>query len=299
MDSVLVAVPRQRARRHRLVAAPSNKRTPTGRKSGTKAHPIIPVCRVPSAACSTAFVVTGRRACGRLASQLRVKLGMTRPPTTEISTITPARPRRHPRPGGAAMPAASSCIKRSAIARTVTGATIGRLRQFRPATISRAITPANATGKARSAATASQTGISAETRPAIRPSSHKPAKLASGSPLTGSRPVQFGIAVNRKPAIAASAKPNSISWMCQVKGSNRLGSTPPLARMVIHSASAAADQTAAARKNGRNPRVRKAGTERPAKRSAAMLMMHHRQGAPPPAGPEGNARQAAGRRAAA
>ena len=33
--------------------------------------------------------------------------------------------------------------------------------------------------------------------------------MASGYPRTGSRPVQFGIAVSRKPATAAITKPNS------------------------------------------------------------------------------------------
>ena len=43
----------------------------------------------------------------------------------------------------------------------------------------------------------------------------------------GRRPVQFGIAVRRNPAIAAGTNPNSISWMCQPSGSNRLGNVIP------------------------------------------------------------------------
>ena len=223
----------------------------------------------------------------RLASQLRVKLGMMRPATTEISTITAARPRRHPRPGGAAMPAASSCIKQIGgrenghRARPSAGCASSARRRSRARS-----RPTKATGKARSAAMASQTGISAETRPAIRPSSHKPAKLASGSPLTGSRPVQFGIAVNRKPAIAAIAKPNSISWMCQVKRIEPAGQRAAACEDGDPQRERSRRPEAAARKNGRNPRVRKAGTERPAERSAAMLMPHHPRGAPRRAGPE-------------
>ena len=84
------------------------------------------------------------------------------------------------------------------------------------------------------------------------PAATEPASSASGAPLTGSRPVQFGMAVSRKPAIAAITKPNSISWICQVSGSKRLGRAIPVANMMIHSASAIAAQSPAARKNGRN-----------------------------------------------
>ena len=156
-----------------------------------------------------------------------------RPAITEIRTITVASPSRHPSPDGTATPSASRCISRLAIPRTPTGATIGKLRQFRPTTISRATTPTSTTGKDRSAAMAIHAGTSAESRQAMRPSSHNPASSASGLPLTGSRPVQFGIAVSRKPAIAAITKPNSISWICQASGSNRLGTVVPVANMTI------------------------------------------------------------------
>ena len=56
-----------------------------------------------------------------LVSQFRVKLGTIRPATTEISTMTAARPSRHPRPGGTSMSSASRCINKSAMPRTVTG----------------------------------------------------------------------------------------------------------------------------------------------------------------------------------
>ena len=117
-------------------------------------------------------VAGGKAAARRFASQFRVKLGTIRPATTEIRTITAASPRRHPSPGGTATSSDSRCISRLAMPRTATGATIGRLRQFLPATISRATTPTRATGNDRSAATASHDGTSAETRQTIRPSSH-------------------------------------------------------------------------------------------------------------------------------
>src|SRR5207237_5445774 len=100
-------------------------------------------------------------------------------------------------------------------------------------------------------------GISIEIRQAIRPSSHSPASVASGAPATGGRPVQFGMAVSRKPAIVAITKPNSISWMCQASGSKWLGTLLPVTNMTIQSNRANADHTPAARKNGRKPWVRK------------------------------------------
>jgi hypothetical protein len=91
------------------------------------------------------------------------------------------------------------CIRRLVAPRTAIGAIIGRLGQFRPATISRAATTTNRTGNERSAAIASPAGTRAETRQAIRPSSHKPVCAARGDPLTGSRLVQLGMAVRMKP----------------------------------------------------------------------------------------------------
>jgi hypothetical protein len=78
----------------------------------------------------------------------------------------------------------------------------------------RATTATRRTGKERSAATASQTGTRNETTQAIRPSNHNPASSANAPPLKGSRPVQFGIAVSRKPATAAitSARAASLGW---------------------------------------------------------------------------------------
>ena len=96
----------------------------------------------------------------------------------------------------------------------------------------------------------------------MRPSSHNPTSTASGAPLTGSRRVQFGMAVSRKPAMAAITKPKSISWICQLSGSNRLGNAVPVTNMTIQSASAVADQMPAARKNGRKPCVRIVSAER-------------------------------------
>ena len=54
---------------------------------------------------------------------------------------------------------------------------------------------------------ASQAGRSAEIRQGD--ASYRPASRASGWPRTGSRPVQFGLAVRRNPTTAATTKPTS------------------------------------------------------------------------------------------
>ena len=132
---------------------------PSGRKPGKKAQPVIPACSEPSAHRSIQRWGAGSLTVPCLASQLRVKLGMIRPPTTEIRTTIAARPRRHPRLGGTSKPPTSRCIRRSAMERTATGKVIGRLRQFRPAAISRATAAVRITGNERSATAATQKGI--------------------------------------------------------------------------------------------------------------------------------------------
>ena len=42
---------------------------------------------------------------------------------------------------------------------------------------------------------------------AMRPAIQRPTRSAKGRPLKGNRPVQFGIAVKRKPLIAADRYP--------------------------------------------------------------------------------------------
>ncbi len=47
-----------------------------------------------------------------------------------------------------------------------------------------------------------------------RPASQSTTKTNRGRPLIGSRPVQLGTAVRRKPVTAAATVPNIISWKC-------------------------------------------------------------------------------------
>ena len=82
-------------------------------------------------------------------------------------------------------------------------ANTARFFQLPAATISRAKTAANINGKARSIAMISAQGSSADTATATRPANHSATNPASGQPTTGSRPVQFGTAVSKKPAITA------------------------------------------------------------------------------------------------
>src|SRR5262249_59300518 len=81
---------------------------------------------------------------------------------------------------------------------------MGRLRQLRPARISRATTHANTDGKARSRSAAIFASKCAESRTASRPTAHSSKRMASGAPWSGIRPVQLGIAVSRKPATTAA-----------------------------------------------------------------------------------------------
>src|ERR1019366_10666309 len=80
----------------KVKAAARSKSMPSGRKPEKKAQPVIPACSEPSAHRSIQRWGAGTLTVPCLASQLRVKLGMIRPPTTEIRTTIAARPRRHP-----------------------------------------------------------------------------------------------------------------------------------------------------------------------------------------------------------
>ena len=219
---------------------------------------------------------------GCFASQFRVKLGTIRPATTEISTMTAASPRRHPSPGGTATPSASRCISRLATPRTVTGATIGRLRQFRPATISRATTPTSTTGNDRSAAMASHGGrVPRPGRQSDPAAIARPAAPAAAADRQPPRPVRDGGEQEAGDGRHHEAEQHLMDM--PGSGSNRLGRAAPVANMTIQMASATAAQRPAARKNGRKPWVRNAGIGcRSNERSVRFVVMfiHFRKGAP-------------------
>ncbi len=61
----------------------------------------------------------------------------------------------------------------------------------------------NTTGIAMSIDAVASGVSAAEKRTASRPATHRPNRPASGQPTIGSRPVQFGTAVSRNPAITA------------------------------------------------------------------------------------------------
>ena len=79
-----------------------------------------------------------------------------------------------------------------------------RLRQFLPATISRAATAASADEKADIDRRRGDAADHSREQNRDTARSHSSASAASGQPLTGSRPVQFGMAVSRKPAMVAA-----------------------------------------------------------------------------------------------
>ena len=189
----------------------------------------------------------------RLASQLRVKLGTIRPPISTISMTITAMPSRQPAAPVSAQPRTSACISALATRNRPSAATIGRLRQFSPVRISRRTTPRRTSHSERSIAAASPAPISAETATAILPASQRRTRPPSGAPCSGSRPVQLGMAVSRKPQTAAPTKPNSISWACQASGSKAVARTGMPAAAGSHSSMDSTPQSAAAKKNGRKP----------------------------------------------
>ncbi len=197
-----------------------------------------------------------------------------RPPMAEMRAMIAATASRHPNPVGTLNCANSRYITRFAIARTPIGSGIIRFRQLRAAMISRAARAQRAMGKARSTAALSQSGSAAEIRQTMRPSSQSATSPISRAPRIGGRPVQVGIAVSMKPAMAAGTKPNSIAWMCHVNGSKRLGKVAPVTKRAIHRASASAAQTAAARKKGRNARDHRAAARSCAEARVAIATTH-------------------------
>ena len=106
---------------------------------------------------------------------------------------------------------------------------------------------------------AAATPMMADVTIAARPEAHNTARANSGTPCKGKRPVQFGMAVNRKPATAAMAKPWIISWACQATGSIPIGSTTRPDTASSQSTIESAAHSAAPRKNGRNPSWNSAG----------------------------------------
>ena len=151
-----------------------------------------------SAAWSRREAAAGSDAALRCASQLRVKLGVTRPPIRAIMVAATPSARRS---AAAARPGSSgrACTPILARANKLTRPQTGRLRQLRPARTSRQTTAAKTTRNAESvvAAHSAAGAIIIATRPA----SQRPVSAISGAPMTGSRPVQLGTAVNRKPAM--------------------------------------------------------------------------------------------------
>jgi hypothetical protein len=66
-------------------------------------------------------------------------------------------------------------------------------------------TAGNAAEKQRSATAAAGAPILAESQTPTRPIAQSKTSVANGSPCSGTRPVQFGIAVSRKPATVVTS----------------------------------------------------------------------------------------------
>ena len=84
-----------------------------------------------------------------------------------------------------------------------TSITTLRFRQLRPAMISRAAAAATSVRKLASTSIAASQPVSAENVTVMRPAIQTTTSASKGIPRIGRRPVQFGIAVNRKPVITA------------------------------------------------------------------------------------------------
>ena len=100
---------------------------------------------------------------------------------------------------------------------------------------------------------AAQAPSTAEMATASRPASQSDTSPSKGPPCSGSRPVQFGTAVNRKPAMAATAKPNSISCACHVSGVKAVGIAKTPAISASQSPRPSTAESPARKKNGRKP----------------------------------------------
>ncbi|MGY4356519.1 hypothetical protein ACVW0J_003012 [Bradyrhizobium sp. i1.7.7] len=202
----MVRSPAQRASRTRCSTPTSAITAPVTVFSGATIHAISANALNPIIAPSKRPNGTGRRPGLNLTSQLRVKLGMMRPPISEISSTTTPMPTRM-----LTSAAPSKCASRwkatLPASSTSTSTTTGRLRQLPPAMISRVAAATTNARKAASTTSANAQPISADRVTAKRPASHTVSSAPSDVPWIGSRPVQFGIAVNRNPVITAGRKP--------------------------------------------------------------------------------------------
>ena len=259
--SANVRCPCHRATRTRFAAPATAMSGATAADSGMKVHQTR--ARIVAAMATTSNRPNGAGSIAelRLASQLRVKLGMMCPPTSPIRTMTTAVPRRRPSGPVLANLRASRWVSPLAAAIRPRAPSIGRLCQLWPATTSRVRAASRSSGNARAIAAAAGP-ILAEHATATRPATNTSASTPSRQPWIGRRPVQSGTAVRRKPAIAAWAKPNSISWPCQVTGSNAVGSAMCPFNSASHSGTAMAAHRPANRKNGRSPRRGRRGRSR-------------------------------------
>ncbi len=200
MARACVCRPCQRARRAARSTPERPSMAPVAAESGTATQAAAPMAVVASAALSRAPKLAGRRVPPFLTSQFRVKLGTMRPPIRASSIAIAPSASRTPRSCGTnpRLAAWSSALASpNSVIMTATGAFF----QLRPATTSRQTAKPSMTGNEIST-TKAATGPGA-TAQAMRPASHSVTRPARGQPLSGNRPVQFGIAVSTKPARTA------------------------------------------------------------------------------------------------
>ena len=131
-----------------------------------------------------------------------MKLGTTRPPTREIGEHSGGDADAHAI-ARAARQRAFHMEHRVADKEQADQQQHLEVAQVGLDTISRATTAARATRNKRSTTAAQGRPSQAEMATAKRPASQVSRRPSNGGPVTGSRPVQFGTAVSRKPATMA------------------------------------------------------------------------------------------------
>ena len=99
----------------------------------------------------------------------------------------------------------------------------------------------------------------ADRKTATRPRHQSANSAASFQPTMGNRPVQFGTAVNKKPARIALKYPNKNACACQDIGSNRDGMLKAPESTKIQMIMDSAAHNDPNKKKGRNPKLKSAG----------------------------------------
>ena len=151
-------------------------------------------------------MATGSRPGFSRTSQLRVKLGMMRPPISEISSTTTAMPTRM-LILGCALEVGLEMERHVAEEQHQDQDDDTEIVPLLAGDDFAGAAAATIKRKLISTSIAASQPVYAENVTQTRPAVHSATRTISGRPRSGSRPVQFGIAVNKNPVITAGRKP--------------------------------------------------------------------------------------------